>query len=464
MKRLLAALMALCFATPAFAQVLGTKPPDVPAYDSTTNPISYATGVTLNKLGNGVDPDGGTPPAAAYELADIPSTETGWIATTGNIPATGSENKFRATAVVTGINYDDPIRFYGQPGTSHCHMHFGAQPSPAHATFAWLRNSTVAVKSRFQGGPYNNTGYWFPCFQITNAFGDGKNYAVQPDLITVYYNGGASTVSNAQKFTYYLNGLRWVGGYHVDNPNFYTELVAAANAAAGSTRYHVSDPANANGGTELYTHTYKCESTGQFSPTLALAGGADPWASLPGGTCPSTSKITLQFSGPSCWDGINFWSTSGYSHFIYKIYDSVAGASICPNGWYMLPHLELFIAFTHEGATGARGYTNWKLSSDGSNLAGKTFHTDWLGAWDRTTLRKWMDNCIGVSDPATPRECNGGSLGNGEELLSISGQAPTGRTPQLDTSVKGTSDASKMFELSTTHSGPATMHAHGAIP
>lgn len=464
---LLFLLFVIFWPTPAEAQSF-PKPPDVPAYVTVTP--TYASGTTLNVIGDG-SATGGLPPAAATEPAEVaPVTEPGWLV--GTSPqclttvsgGTCVEAKFRSRfSGDVKFLFDDPIRNYGQPGSSHCHMFFGNLSVNAYSTYASLR-STARTYSVAAGGPLNGTGYWMPCLQKMNPFGDGKNYALRPsESIILYYS---NSPNNSIKVTRLLLGLRYVGGYDMDSgglnaskSTYMQGLVDAANAQAGTSgRYSICNSSDCH----VYAK-WTCDPVGAAtqitSNVLKNEDGSDPF----GGQCTTGSDLWVQFQGPTCWDGRNLWSPGGYKHVIPEIYDSVASNFVCPNGWYKIPALALQVHFAH---TGFSDYGDWVLSSDiaagKTSTPGITAHTDWFNAWDRATLSQWLLNCIGIgNENGTPRECDGSSINDTQQLLT-SQAAPTGRSSQTGTTSPGyTTSAAGMNLLPSTSNGPKDIHIHG---
>lgn len=461
-RRFIAALLSLCVANAAVAQSF-PKPSDVPAYvDTTTN--MYLPGSQLNKLGNGIDPDGGTPPAMAYELPDVPSSPVGWSSSATNSGSNycnlilfgGScqQPKVRLNANVTHVLRDDPIRNFGQPGTSHCHTFFGNNSTNAYSTFASLR--AHAANSASSGGALNGTAYWYPCIVKPNAFGDGKDYVVKPDFVIFYYTV-ASTTAAIDATTYLPLGLRYVSGFNMDDGvssgeklgGWLQTKIDAANAQPGTNpaRYSLY-----HAGLNSVTWGWVCG--GQLvRHKLANAAGVDPFTS-----CPAGSQLVLQFSGAGCWDGVNFWSPGGYKHVIPKIWDIVANNWVCPNAWYELPVLQIELSFTHSGPA---DYTTWKCDSDAPGQDHcASFHTDWFNGWDRTTLHSWMDNCLGVG--ATPHECNNSTVGQNLRLYRAEAGL-TGRFPQVSIAAPfyNTTDRTKMWLKPNATTGPKNIHIHG---
>lgn len=464
-------LFALFWEQPAEAQTF-PKPPDVPAYVEVLP--TYAAGTTLNVVGNG-SATAGTPPAYSTELAETnPVPGNDWtVATSNNCLTTISggtctEAKFRFTmSGEVSIKYDDPVRNYGQPGTSHCHEFFNNLATNAYSTRASLR----ATATRYligAGGPRNATGYWFPCLVKTNPFADGKNYAVKPTgLIIGYYSIDPSISIKTKRPAF---GTRYVLGMNMDDPdqNWLRARIAIANAQPGTSgRYSLCDPSTAgdtNTGNGCgYSMVWKCSTAaGELSSRwLKNSDNTDPFS----GNCTTGKDLWMQVAGPTCWDGRNPWSPGGYKHVIPGIWDSVAGSYTCPNGWYTIPDLQLQIHFAH---TGFSDYGAWRLDSDdmaGTNAGrtmrnGESFHTDWMEAWDQVTFTTWHNYCIGV-EGNTPHECDGSGINATRQLVSDT-VSPTGRLPQVQNGTGVTTSASGMFLLPSTSNGPKDIHIHGS--
>jgi hypothetical protein len=487
MKKILA-LLCLLLADNAFAQSF-PKPPDVPAYVPVA--ATYAAGTTPNVLGDGSNAKGGTPPAYAYQLADIATpSRSSWIQTgsysTPGTPATNyfcavpsetfnghgcPEPKFRTHVLDSHTLFDDPIRNYGQPGASHCHTFFGNRYANAYSTYSSLRNKRSSTAA---GGQLNATAYWRPCVIVTRS---SKQYAVKADFNVVYYNTISDTIApTVQRIP---RGFRYVFGYNMDDPDdtLQKKEIAVANAQPGTSGryvYRVAAPQGVVG--------WRCVTTGDFSPYLKTTGGADPFASLPGGTCTS-GQIQMTIIASECWDGVNLWSPGGYLHLRQTIIDNLASGDklICPNGWYRLPQLQIIFTFTEAGFS---DYGTWRLSSDdmaatklnslptcttgyanapcndggGTRTVenGKSFHTDWLGGWDDTTMVTWQTNCLGILG-GSPHQCEPSVISSTEALNY--GPLPDGTTI-VTTSTIGTGSTANMFLTSGTHKGPATIHHH----
>lgn len=491
-------LLALLLLMPSIVQAQTiqdgfVRPPDVPAYVAVTD--TYASGTTPNVIGDGSNARGGTMPVLAVQPADIASTATGWFAVMAcdeNVPGachkvtnpSGEEAKFRTVADYSHVNYDDPIRNWGQPGSAHCHMFFGNTNTNAFSTYASMRtranvNSTGTPKraaSTIAGGPYNATGYWFPCIIKPNAFGDGKPYAVKVDEIIVYYTENPAT--RAAAASRIPRGLRYILGTDMDDPRdtIFKAKIAAANAQSGTAgRYAYRD-----NGFLGWSCWNSAKSAGinntvegdSYYPAFKTSGGADPW----GGNCVSGSWLAASFNAPSCYDGANLWSPGGYKHLRQTITDNVATGSIiegCPNGWFKLPQLQITIWFKHQGFS---DYGTWYASSDAmATMAaqaidagdpdfrpGESMHTDWMNGWDDTTLMAWQNFCIGISG-GDMHTCDSSLISTTQALVGgFSGvNAPDNtRQPQVQQNPEfNTTARNLMIQLPANPAGPFTTHS-----
>lgn len=195
-------------------------------------------------------------------------------------PSQCSENKFRTLSGVTNIAFDDPQRNYGQPGTSHGHQFFGGANCNAFSTYKSLR--AHAITSVIAGTDVNGTCYWFPYIQVTNPYSDGKNFAIKPDYVSVYYTENPATAGTGYGFKAHTPvGLRYVFGFDMDSPwsggaaqqyQTYQSAISAANTTIGHTRYSMVASAA----------TYSCPgATPSLVGVLKNTDGSDPYA----GTC-----------------------------------------------------------------------------------------------------------------------------------------------------------------------------------
>jgi hypothetical protein len=484
MRKLLSfLLLALTLSNIAIAQSF-PKPPDVPAYVPVA--ATYAGSTTLNTINVVTSLPG--------EATDIPTTPTtGYIFTattgTGYCPigvGTGfcPENKARFEANFSHFAYDDPLRNYCQPGTSHLHMFFGSESTSACSTFQTLRNHRGSTIS---GSDINKSAYWVPAFVLTNPFGDGKNYALKPDYIVVYYNGYDGTKSS--QFSRFFLGQGNVFGTNMDDPED-TQVkkeIAAGNVAAGFTRYtYVTD------GFQGYYCDAESGATTDYVDHLKNADGSDPFANLdpagglgPGG-CPAGNHIVMELRGPTHWDCTNLWSPGDYKHYRQDVNDSVAGGGVGPNGWCRQAAVIYKVLYYENGPS---DYTRWRLSSDDPMAAkldslptcttgfanapctttssphtvlnGQSAHGDYKIGWDKDTLvNHVMHDCIGT-DGGTPHECEVDIIGLNTWLIGTTGGgAPDGRNPQVNTANHqyDTSSPAKMVLLPASPHGPVMHH------
>lgn len=356
-KRLLFALAALFWAHAAIATV---KPPDVP--DFVLVPPTWSTDGTRNLP---IDPV--VTPAPQAGLTEVnPSISTNRIATDGPYDGTVSpfclttanggtcqQAKFRTLSQVSHILFDDPIKNYGQPGTSHCHEFFGNRHVNAYSTYASIRTRNDSMSA---GTDANATGYWFPCPIKTNPFGDGKNYAVKTSLIIVYYLENRPT--DGPRDTKLRRGLRYIFGRDLTDPDNsrLQKYIYDLNVAQGSTRYKLTS----SGGTSDFSGRaqYACSgATPSSSPVLKNPDGTDPFA----GTCNAGQDFYILIQGANCWDGHNLWSPTGMQHMLKNIWDQTYSEMVCPNNYYRVPALNQEVHFTQQGFS---DYGSWRLSSD----------------------------------------------------------------------------------------------------
>ena len=457
-KHILLALCALLWTNAALAQSF-PKPPDVAAYTSVT-PL-YKTNGTQNLA---IDP-AVTPMPIGSGLTNIPipsntgriqnraGNDANYLLTTLN-GGTGDEAKFRTISDFSHMLPDDPVRNFGQPGTSHLHCFFGAGSANAYSTYKTLRQH--ALDSVASGTDANGTGYWHPCPIKLNPFGNGKNYALRDNWITIYYSGSPSALQTAP---FIPVGLRYVFGFDMDASSPSTQYawlqtaLDTANAAIGHTRYTLTEPTY---GTYRTQAGYFCDAAGAVAKTganmpaapyyskyLKMPDGTDPWS----GTCGASGTMYIRIDGAECYDGTNLWAPGGYKNVIPTIWDNDNVGEdgshwVCPYNYYRIPRLTLEIALTHNGFS---DYSAWNLSSDiayrsahGLTEAqvpnGLTFHTDWLFGWDDNVMRQWETNCIG-SMHNVPHTCNSSQINATQALLGSESENGVTRTPQVDNTI-----------------------------
>lgn len=415
----------------------------------------------------------------------------------------------------TKVLCDDPIRNYGQPGVSHCHLFFGNIQINSFSTYKSLR---TAAQSDASGFDANSTGYWMPCFKKTNPFSDGHNYCVKPYYFVVYYLENFPVNGPATAFI--PPGLRYVFLFNMDDQWAWLQsIIDSANTASGSRRYSLIEPdsnftasisgttltvttaggsalrlgfrldgaglandteivafGTGTGGTGTYTvnksQTVASEamtqgrmsadsfySCGGIDTHTLNANGSDPF----NGNCPANSDFYVNVSGPNCWDRTNLWSPGGYKHVIPQIWDTVANGFVCPYNYSRIPTVQME---DHLPVNGPTDYMNWRLTSDDSLatacgctvLNGETFHTDWMDGWDESVRQKWETNGIGAMNH-TPHELNCSFISGTEHLIGGCGDTDSLGEVNVTYRYKTTS-AGNMIMLPTSKNGPKTMNMH----
>lgn len=422
-------------------------PPDVPAYVEV--PATYAAS-GLNVLGDDSDDRGGVMPILANELDNVVEPDMSeWLLASPDHDDPLTEAKFRTNANVSHFAFDDPIRNWGHPGTSHLHMFWGSSSVNGRSTRESLRKRAAErylagrSASTIVGGPHNATGYWAPMFL------DGNGDAIPFFYSVVYY-----TMNPAARAAYIQRlalGTRYITGCNMDDPDdeIVKAEIAAANLAAGGPRYSYRN--NGFLGYYMYTPdmgTIIQTSGGQNSHLwLKELNGDDPWA----GAANDPGILKIDIAAPEAFDGTNLWSPGGYKHFRHLINDTeTAGGSpysgytglTWPNGWFLVPRLVLSLWIEHNGW--ASDVSNWTLVSDahaetvaGRNLPlGFSMHNDWMEGWNKAVFSDastgWQTQCTGAGVGGTTRGCNNSTINGTHRLIGFLGEnAPDGtRMPQ----------------------------------
>ncbi len=258
--------------------------------------------------------------------------------------------------------YDDPIVFYGQPGSSHLHMFLGNQTTNAYSTTESLLNS--ALPSTAKGGFINQTAYWVPA--MLDASGN-------PIVIDPHHPHFVSYVSSvpADQLIPFPEGLRMIAGRASANPSSPQDNLIAS---------------------------WSCES-----------GIANNSPSIP--ECPVGDQLTVVIRFPQCNDG-QLDSANQQSHMAYPIYDAQTGGLGCPSSHPIaVPEVQLAINIpvTTQNGGASQSTRGWRLTSDmydtSSNPGGFSAHADWFGGWDTLTMQRIIDECLipGV-------DCNNGGF------------------------------------------------------
>jgi hypothetical protein len=385
MMRVAAILAALLLAVPALAETPPIGPEEAPVVNNGFTHGDWRSACPANS-----------------------SSACGTNAAYGT-PASGDEGKLRFICEASHLSYDDPIVYPGQQGLAHLHHFFGNPGTNYASTYASLRANTTA--GTCDGGPLNNTGYWFPA--MINA---GQNKVQIPDFIELYYNVNRHELSDITSPRCGDNGGYNYSGVLLACPTyaatrmerglkFITGMVATTgepSAAGASVTWSCTGGA---GKSVLWDET---------TPTNGVQG------------CSAGTTVQVRVEVPNCWNG-SYDSAAHYTHIAFPSQDN-SGNEICPATHpYRIPHLTIIVAWSHNGEA---DYSTWYLSSDRFNgaahPAGKTFHTDWFGAWDEDTIDGWAQEINGMfpgslpySSPTTSphvRESVDGGLGNGFAL------------------------------------------------
>lgn len=269
------------------------------------------TGTTITALGTGTGGTGtytvSTSQTVASEAMGSTQFSTYCLTFAYGGPATCDENKFRTISGVTNIAPDDPQRNYGQPGQSHVHQFFGAANCNAYSTYK--SNRAHSLTSTLPGTDINGTCYWFPAVEVLNPYGDGKNFALKPDWVTVYYTENPATNGTGVGAKAFIPvGLRYVFGFDMDAAwsggaaqefAWLQSYLDTANAAIGHTRYSLTH----SGGYANHA-IYDCPgATPEIVHVLTNADGSDPYngtcepAVFTGSTSGSTLTVTAVTSG-----------------------------------------------------------------------------------------------------------------------------------------------------------------------
>ena len=318
-------------------------------------------------------------------------------------PAWQNEMKLRFVCSAAHLRYDDPIVNPNQPGVAHLHQFWGNDATNAFSDYNSLRTTG---HGSCEGGDLNLTGYWQPAlvdFVLRKA--------IKPIWWVIYYQGGS-------RKSLYDDGLS-------ATPGFTSPVCASDHLAQDGTE--VACPVEPLGPLERGLKMiwgFKA-GTGKFPDTYCGPGGCDDttgrnfnwycsardgsnqssdqadFESLSG--CPSPGILSVRMGTPTCWDGNH--DTDGsypegndhYSHLAFPHNDG-NGSFVCP-----ATHPKQINSFTILVAWGYddwdRVHNDWWLSSDRFNGAnyprGKTYHTDWFGAWDTPTQNQWTKHVQG---------------------------------------------------------------------
>lgn len=451
MIRYLLTLLAL-LASPVAAQEWQTGP-QTPSYPGGAE--NEYTGV----VGDGSTTQGGTPPATAFEPADIPSTGItveDWITSSGTVRSTGgAEHKARFTCESSHEKQEDPIIFPGMAKSGHRHRFIGNKGGGKDSNYSTLR---ADLRSTCAGGPLNPTLYWATA--VLKLLPSGWEGSLKSDNTIFYYVHNAT---ESPKRTRLFNGLAFIIGVNPEDP---TDAPRKAEVPPGfayiTNGFDGWSCLNEDGGSSIDTVDDQPN-----SPSFILEGGGDPW----GGACTAGKILEASATAPPCWDGKNLTSPNGRDHFRYLIRHINSGKAVCPDGWWQVPAFVVKERFTHNGFA---DYGTWFLSSDRHGLdeenwalPGSTYHADWMNGWDPEILKTWLVNCTGIKIGATEgngADCDYGTISATQRLLSDSPSPDPTKSNDpivnLGNTYYNDPNNVRFFPIPEGTKGPFTIHSH----
>ena len=122
------------------------------------------------------------------------------------------------------------------------------------------------------------------------------------------------------------------------------------------------------------------------TPEEFLAGAFEGWecgesynnATFP--SCPENAQLNVRYQAPSCWDGLHLDTPDHKSHMAYPVNERCTASHPVA-----VPMLEFKMAFPAGSDT-----SNVRLASGEAY----SFHYDFYNAWEPTTLKALVDQCI----------------------------------------------------------------------
>jgi hypothetical protein len=321
---------------------------------------------------------------------------------------------FRSRCGPDHYSNDDPIVFPGLPGRSHIHEFYGNTNTNAFSTERSLRLSGDSTCSS-PGHPVYRSGFWAPAME------DGAGNIKVPIMVDVYYKqlgpwSSACGFPDATHLGYcniLPNGLRYVWGYNMANghggpggvPQFTNTLQDQMNFECMTVNAETDKPG-----------------TGSYHSLTEMWNAG----------CRTPAMIFVRNSGPACWDGVRVDSTDHRSHvsqpsstmaavpvsYTHRNPDGSIIATVtgelhqpCPTDHpYLIPVPEIHTMYV---ADHAWDLGLWRYSCDEQmGMAmdrGTCLHSDYWEAWSPVVKQAWYDNCY-----ALHMTCAGGELGNGK--------------------------------------------------
>lgn len=285
--------------------------------------------------------------------------QTGVVTQTNVSPINnGGIGKARLNFKVHKYAYEDPIVFPGQARAGHLHMFFGNSCINGASTVTDLM---ACQTSTMVGGTANKSGYWMP------AIVDSRTGAIQKPYQTLLYYVSRD-VNGAPTMSGFPMGLKMIAG---DSKAMSAPATGAFSFFCGS-----SNPTRKG--------TYRLDADGNISTTV-------PQREIPNCFGGSTENLNLNFSFPSCWNGVDLDSANHKDHMAYP----VQATGKCPTTHpVVLPVIEMVFDW-HIAADFDTKY--WRLSSDmyDCNLpGGYSMHADYFAAWEPKYMDMLLNNVL----------------------------------------------------------------------
>jgi len=401
-------LFGLLISSPLHAQAWGPDGEQTPTYQAITNNSASPTANSLQTMaariipviGDGSNGWGGTTSSSALQPAQVdnPVLLSSGLVNGGSVTGT-DEHKFRTVCAVAGVGQFDAIRNFGVKPAGHLHTFFGASNFSESSTYTTLRNSDGATAT-CPGLGLNNSLYWATSVLVPNAAGSGNTMIKKPEHIILYYVDQQNILFPSQ-YTDLERGDTMIAGMEMDDPggtngrpSYVVTELATANAANTYGSYQASN----------HNVLWYCNQSGNVRSARYLtdSAGVDALANCPAGT-----EIYAEITGPTCADGKNLTSPTGYKHRRYGFRESNYDTTdICPTSWVKKPTIITKWVFNHQGPP---DYTTWTCSADAQAAAAagramghcESFHVDWINGWDQRVLDLIQPECIATKASAT---------------------------------------------------------------
>lgn len=405
----------------------------------TPNWVSNAT------IGDGSTPNGGTPPALAYEFAPIDQvgyTRADWLGTgVTRIPET-TGGKFRITLNHLKFGRFDPIIMPGTRGLAHLHEFKGNIAVNENSTWQTLRQQPG---SNNPGGPLNGSAYWTPALLFLDP-NTGLYLPVKSLGTPLYYN---IQDLDATKFFRLPRGIEIIGGVDPTD-RFNTARLAelpswvmketwsgtpGASTLSGRNRYNgflgwlLTKPGVGNLAPNPASDADINPDSGR-PRQLVNSDGSNPWEGVQYAEDPDCILQTTIFQ-PTAWDRVNLTSPNGRDHLRYPALPSSnynASAAVAPDGWGRFVEVENKDNYPNSlnGISGHAFRSKVWFSSDLFDMMGNpwptphpngsTPHFDLIPAWDDEILTGpdgWLQQCPGITIngvAGSPGECDSGTI------------------------------------------------------